>query len=185
MRFSQITLAALLLTVLTVSGGLWSAKTLTQAQGFDREAMLEGLVNETILPLHETLAAEAAELEVAGVAFQTDPNAETLAVFQGAWKDTSIAFEHLQVYRFQRVMPYMTQLDSSPPNIPFIEGYIELEEPGTINAEFVEFLGSSSKGLPALEYFIFGEGALASLSEVQNRRDYAAALAADIRRVAD
>ncbi|MEM6528947.1 MAG: imelysin family protein, partial [Chloroflexota bacterium] len=97
----------------------------------------------------------------------------------------SIAFERLQVYRFQRVMPYMTQLDSSPPNIPFIEGYIDLETPGTINAEFIEFLGSSSKGLPALEYFIFGDDVLASLTEVQNRRDYAAGLAADIRRVAD
>lgn len=185
MRFTHKILATLLLIALVVGGGLWSATTSTQAQGFDRQAMLEGLVTETILPLHETLAVEATELETAGVAFQADPNSETLAAFQRAWEDTSIAFERLQVYRFQRVMPYMTQLDSNPPNIAFIEGYIDLEDPGTIDTTFVEFLGSSSKGLPALEYFIFGDDALASLIEVQNRRDYAAALAADIRRVVD
>ncbi len=176
-------LLALICTVLFVGVGL--NRTPAQVQSFDRRAMLDALVTETILPLHQTLAQEAATLETAGATFQGNPTAENLVAFQAAWQATSIAYEHVQLYSFQRVMPYMTQLDSAPPNIPFIEGYVDLEEPGTIDAAFVEFLGSSSKGLPALEYFIFAEGALTSLTEVQNRRDYAAALAVDVRRVAD
>jgi len=176
-------LLALICTVLLVGVGL--NRIPAQAQSFDRRAMLDALVTETILPLHQALAEESAALEAAGATFQSDPTAENLAAFQAAWQATSIAYEHVQLYSFQRVMPYMTQLDSAPPNIPFIEGYVDLEEPGTIDAAFVEFLGSSSKGLPALEYFIFADDALTSLTDVQNRRDYAAALAVDVRRVAD
>lgn len=180
MRYTLISLlcAALL-------GGVWLTTTPAQAQGFDRSAMLEGLVTETILPLHETLAAEAGELEAAGIAFQSTPNADNLAAFRAQYRDTALAFEQVQVYGFRRVMPLTTQIDSPPPNIPFVQGYIDLEEPGTIDAAFVENLGSSSKGLPTLEYLIFGEDALTSLTETQNRRDYAAAIASDIRRVAD
>ncbi len=186
MRLSYRLIAGLILVGLVAAVGFaGSVQNTVQAQSFDRRAMLDALVLETILPLHETLATEAAELEAAGQAFQADPTEDTLADFQAAWEEASIAFEHIQVYSFQRVMPYMTQLDSAPTNIPFIEDYIELEEPGTIDAEFVSLLGSSSKGLPALEYLIFSEDALADLTETQNRRDYAVAAAADIRRVAD
>lgn len=176
---------SLLVILFLVLGGVQLIQLPAQAQGFDRRAMLEGLVSETILPLHQVLAEKAEILEATGLVFQADPTDETFTAFQEAWHETSIAFEHVQVYRFQRVMPYMTQIDSNPPNIPFIEGYIEIEPIGTIDTVFVQNLGSSSKGLPALEYFIFADDALTQLTESQNRLDYTVGLAVDVKRVAD
>lgn len=155
-----------------------------EAQSFDRRAMLESLVINTIVPLHEDFLAETESLNTVAQAFQADPTEETLSAFQGGWHSTSTAFERVQIYRFQRLMPYLTQIDSSPANIPFIEGYMDVEEIGTIDAEFAEFLGSSSKGLPTLEYLIFADDALAQLTANQNRLDYSAALAAVLNRVA-
>lgn len=40
----------------------------THAQTFDRQAMVTGWLTETILPLHEAFAAEAADLEAAALA---------------------------------------------------------------------------------------------------------------------
>jgi len=154
------------------------------AQSFDRQALLESMVTDTILPLHQELADSALQLEAIAIAFQDNTNEETLLAFQEAWKDTSIAYETIQVYRFQRVMPFLTQIDSNPPNIPFIEGYIDFEPEGSINAEFVASLGSSSKGLPALEFLIFVDDASIILDNV-NRLDYAVGVASDIRSVSD
>jgi uncharacterized protein len=154
----------------------------TQAQDFDRSAMLESLISDTILPLHQTLLEEAMALETAGKAFDDNPNNETLAAFQQAWRDTSTAYEQVEVYRFRRVMFLMTQIDSSPPNISIIETYIADSVP--IDATLAASLGSVLKGLPALEYLIFDEDALMQLTESNTRRNYAVALTGDIKRVA-
>lgn len=184
-ELTRFILGSLLILALVIAGGIQLTQSPAQAQEFDRRAMLEGLVTETILPLHEILLEKATALEAAALAFQADPTEETLTDFQAAWQETSIAFEHIQVYGFQRVMPYMTQIDTSPPNIPFIEGYIEIEPVGTLDAAFVQNIGSSSKGLPTLEYFIFVEDALTQLTESQNRMDYAVGAATDVKRVAE
>ena len=157
---------------------------LAQAQSFDRGAMLDDLVRETILPLHETLAQEAATLDNAAQTFYNNPSEDTLSDFRDAWKATSIAFEQVEVYGFRRVMLYVTQLDREP-NISFIENTIDEQEPGTMIERFAQNLGSAVKGLPALEYLIFSENALETLTETAKRREYAAALASDIHRVSD
>lgn len=156
----------------------------THAQTFDRQAMVTGWLTETILPLHEAFAAEAADLEAAALAFDADPTEVTLTAFREAWVEAVIAYERIQPFSLQRVMPLLSQLDSSPANVQSIEQAISFQAEGTIDAAFVESLGSSSKGFAALEYLIFARP-LPPLAAVQNRRDYAVSIAADIRRIAD
>lgn len=155
-----------------------------RAQSFDRQGMVTGWLTETILPLHEAFAAEAAELEAAALAFNADPTEDTLAAFRGAWVEAVIAYERIQLFSLQRVMPLLSQLDSSPTNVQAIEQAISFQAEGTIDPSFVESLGSSAKGFSALEYLIFARP-LPPLAAVRNRRDYASSIAADIRRLAD
>ncbi|MBK9125536.1 MAG: imelysin family protein [Chloroflexi bacterium] len=155
-----------------------------RAQSFDRQGMVTGWLTETILPLHEAFAAEAAELEMAALAFDADPTEDTLAAFREAWVDAVVAYERIQLFSLQRVMPLLSQLDSSPTNVQSIEQAISFQAEGTIDTLFVETLGSPAKGFSALEYLIFARP-LPPLAAVQNRRDYAASIAADMRRIAD
>ncbi|MEO1287256.1 MAG: imelysin family protein, partial [Chloroflexota bacterium] len=155
----------------------------SQSQTFDREAMLEGMITETILPLHTTFAEQATTLSTTALDFQADPTPETLATLQSAWVETSIAYGHIEVYRFRRVMPFINQLDSIPPNIEFIEAYIADEE--TLDADIAESLGSQLKGLATLEYLIFTDDAISLLTENEARLAYMSAVAADIERVAN
>ncbi len=176
--------AALTAAVVLLAVGLSAVMLPASAQTFDRQAMVAGWLTETILPLHQDFAAEAADLEDAALAFAADPAEQTLEAFQSAWIDAVMAFERISVFSLQRVMPLLTQIGGTAVSIENIEDQIALREPGSIDADFVGALGSSSKGLPALEYLLFA-GSLEGLQADRNRIDYAVAAAVDIRKVAD
>lgn len=156
-----------------------------QAQEFDRDAFLVGLVNEVILPFHQTLAQQAQTLEATAITFHTTPNEATLSDLRLAWEQTSIAYEKTQLFRFNRIMHLMNQIDSTPANYDSIETHITDQPYGEINAVFMEAQGSSSKGLSALEYLIFQEDSLIKLTQNPNRRDYVLAITTDLHRVTE
>ncbi|MEL7434639.1 MAG: hypothetical protein AAFN11_11895, partial [Chloroflexota bacterium] len=92
----------------------------TQAQAsFDRVAMIEGVVTETVLPLHMTFAEEALALEAVAIIFEADPTEENLVALRQMYINTVIAFERTSPFHFQRLMPYVTQIERHPPTIEF------------------------------------------------------------------
>lgn len=126
------------------------------ADGFDRRAMLENIVNELVLPAHAALATRLAELETATRAFVAAPGPETLAAAQDAWLAANLARMAVLPYRMAPVDDSLlhNRLDNRPPRTPFIDDEI-LAGTMAITPEYIESIGSSSVGLGAMEYLLF------------------------------
>lgn len=126
-----------------------------QAQdSFDRHAMLENLVNNVILTGYQSFIDEASELETLTIQFSEDPTEENLLSVQDAWRETSNAREEISLYGIGlRLMSLHNQLDKRPVNIDLINRLLDNAE--TVDEEFVSNIGSTQKGLPTIEYYIF------------------------------
>ncbi|MCB9161106.1 MAG: imelysin family protein [Caldilineaceae bacterium] len=153
---------------------------------FDREAMLNGLVQRVIVPVHDAAAAEAATLAAAAHAFADTPTPANLAALQEQWRRTALAWKEAELYAFRDVMILHSQIDKWPTNERFIEGFIAGTE--RLDAAFAADIGSTSKGLPAVEYLIFDpkrppDALVADFTAGaagERRRQYVAALAQDL-----
>ncbi|MCB9436593.1 MAG: imelysin family protein [Anaerolineales bacterium] len=148
----------------------------TQAESFDRRAMLENITLNVVLPYHQALAEQAAILQEAIYAFRDNPNAETLSAAQDAWVDTSVAWERCEWLEFGRLMLYHTPIERLPTSVDNIETVIAGDH--ELTSEYLYNQGSSIKGLPALEYLLFsaGDDTLTSFQEPR-RMAYLVALA--------
>lgn len=134
---------------------LGSQTSLIQAQDtFDRRAMLDNIVNNVILSGYETFIEQATILEEATMLFSDAPTIDNLEQVQEAWRNTSNAWEEVAFYGIGlSLMSLHNQVDKRPVNVSIIERLLENTE--IIDEAFVESIGSTQKGLPALEYFIF------------------------------
>ena len=154
----------------------------TQAQSFDRRAMLENIGNNIIMLAHADFLAQT---EV----FQQSPSLETLAMFQGEWVETSLGWQWRKLFNFEHLLIYHSPIEkasSSPVNTEFIEQTIL----GTavIDEAFIEGSGSNVKGLPVLEYLLFtpeqdNKHLLQAFTNLR-RLDYLVAVAENLHRKA-
>lgn len=146
--------------------------------GFDRVAMVRNIINDAILPLHEQFEVEAFTLKEAIRAFNDEPTAATLAAVQNTWRLASDAWAGCQLFSSQEAVLIQNQISKWPTKVEFIEKFVAEEE--TLNATFVASIGSSSKGLPAIEYLIFDAefgndrvlGMMTDGTAGEKRRDY-------------
>lgn len=126
--------------------------------GFDREAMLGSIVDTVILPAHSALTTDATALDQLAGQFAAEPTPESLEALQSQWLATELAWKRVELYEFPGMLLIHNSIERRPARVAFIEEAIAeagdeaLEQ---INAEFVESLGSTSKGLAAIEYLIF------------------------------
>lgn len=123
-------------------------------RSFDRHQLLQNLVEQGVMPAHQTFLQHAQTLEIAVHAFQIDPNLQTLEAVQKEWQTTALSWEACELYSFEFAMILHNQIGKWPTNPRFIEGFVA-SEGQEINANFVETVGSTSKGLPAMEYLLF------------------------------
>jgi predicted lipoprotein len=149
---------------------------------FDRQAMLENIVNEVILPALEAFTDRTAELESEARSFSTNPSAEGLTALQESWLAAALAWKRAELYPFGGTILLHTSIEKRPVNDEFIEEFIATEP--VLDEDFIERIGSTAKGLGAVEYLIFDpekgdEGVLESFSDPR-RRAYLAALAANL-----
>lgn len=156
--FSRIVVLGVVLAGLGVGGFLFIAQdSAAQAQDtFDRQAMLESIVNHVILPGFEAFVEESAALEAAINAFAADPSVETLEAAQAAWETAANRWEEVTIFSLGlRLMALHNQISKLPVNSSFIEDFIagEME----LNEAFIDSTGSTSKGLPAIEYLLFSQ----------------------------
>lgn len=129
--------------------------------GFDREAMLGSIVDTVILPAHSALTADATALDQLARQFAAEPTPESLEALQSQWLTTELAWKRVELYEFPGMLLIHNSIERRPARVAFIEGAIadaDDEALLQINAEFVESLGSTSKGLAAIEYLIFPSG---------------------------
>lgn len=126
------------------------------ADGFDRQALLENLTMQVIVPAHEAFAAALAELETAAAAFAAAPTAETLTAVQDAWLAANLARMPLLPFRIGPVDDSLlhNRLDNRPPRTEFIDENV-LGGADPITNDYLAGIGSSSVGLGAMEYLLF------------------------------
>jgi len=155
---------------------------------FDREAMLQSLGKEVIIPMYQAFADETATLAAEAASFCSRTSASGLADLQEQWKAARSAWKKTEAINFG---PYTEQpwrlgpkIDSWPVREGTVEGNLASEQP--LTCEGVSALGASSRGLSTMEYLIFDpEGAGVALEKFESdgsgqRCNYTETLAEDL-----
>jgi predicted lipoprotein len=147
-----------------------------------RGEVLTHLADEVFQPAHARLQSDAATLAEATALRCMTGDGGHLTAALNAWQTTHADWEVTAAFAFGPVVTQMQAgpLDFWPVRTDTIEAKI-LEAPATIDAAWIDGLGTSAKGLPALEYLLFTE----PLAPNTPRCAYATALAADIARRSD
>jgi predicted lipoprotein len=152
----------------------------SQAQdSFDRHAMLQSLVDNVILPGYQAFVDASAELETSLATLNENPSLENLEAAQTAWRNTSNAWEEISFMGINiELMALHNQVDKRPINEVLMLRRIEAAE--TIDVELANSLGSTQKGLPAIEYFLFDAGLSNEeiLQNLQSNEDFLSFVAA-------
>ncbi len=153
--------------------------------GFDRQAMLNNIAFNIFLPLHEDFVGKAETLNQAVGAFAQNLNPNTLKTAQEAWKEAALQWQRCNLFEVgsMSAMLFHNQISKTPANIELIEEHITKAD--KIDEAFIESIGSTSKGLPAIEYFLFSlEGNEAVISSLKDgppeRLQYLVALAQNL-----
>ncbi len=139
-----------------------------------RRDMLAYLAEEVMLPGEQQLADDAAALTVVTQALCAG---QGVGAAQTAWRELRAAWGRTSAYRFGPVIDQKqaSALDFWPVRTATIEAAIA-GAPANIDAAYVDGLGTSAKGMPALEYLLF-----ASPEPTTGPRcDFMVELAADI-----
>ena len=154
---------------------------------YDRGAMLSGIYDNAILPLHNQLVSETRTLDSLGQAFKIAPTLANLEALQVQWSKTQLIWQLCAPQDIGAVRESFihSKIDKWPTNKVFIENFISGSS--VLDEAFVESAGSTSKGLPAIEYLVFGSDnntILTSLTTGTNatrRLDYILALTANLK----
>ncbi|WP_176956069.1 imelysin family protein [Catalinimonas alkaloidigena] len=156
---------------------------------FDRQAMLENLGTNLIVPAYQSFAARTDALADATEALAEDLTESKLVAAQATWKAAALQWKATELYNLGPVddLALRTSIDNWPTNANALENAIA--DGTTINEAYVHALGSSSKGLPALEYLLFDKEAgnaaiLEQLEDDAKRVAYLVALTQDLRTLA-
>ncbi|MEM8488138.1 MAG: imelysin family protein [Bacteroidota bacterium] len=149
-----------------------------------RQALLSDLANSVIDPLHKAFEQDAATLQRAVVAFTSDPSQPNLETAQNAWVSAAVSWRKLAALNLPgpvRSGIFHNRINTWPANVDFIEDAIATTD--TVNEAYVERLGSSSRGLPGLEYLLFEGGTTAVIERMSadsQRRAYVLAVAQNV-----
>jgi len=127
--------------------------------GFDRSAMLGQIFDTVILPGNSALTVAAGSLDAAARGFARSPSEETLAAVRSEWYQAEIAWKRVEMFQFPGMLLIHNAIETRPARVAFIEGLVDSAADSTaaeaLDAATIESLGSTSKGLGAIEYLIF------------------------------
>ena len=154
---------------------------------FDRHAMLQSMVDNVIRPGQDSFIAASDSLAIAAEAFTAAPDLKSLADLQSAWRAASDAWEQISLYNMDLWLTALhNRIDKTPVNLEFVAEILNGE--GELSESAVDALGSTSRGLPAMEVLIFSheQSRLEILADLEDerRRQFTLALAQNIARKA-
>lgn len=156
-----------------------------------RRGVLRHIAHEVAEPAFEGFRAAAHAAADRVDALCAGPDAGPLAAARDAWQAERDAWQRLLPFSFGPIAEQMQQgpLDFWPARPDTIDAAIT-DAPATIDAAYLATRGTSAKGMPALEYLLFGTDPSAVLPALQGpdgprRCAYAVVLADDIAARAD
>ena len=162
-----------LIAVVVVMGGLLAATACSGEPPPSRQDVLVALTETVIVPQFKSVADEMNNLREALETLCASPSAENLRSAREAWRDARAPWMQSQAMWFGPVMDRRSRslVDWSPVNGERIEATLASRD-AIAAADVRDFLGSTQRGLGAIEYLIFGDDAkiVASLGGPQALR---------------
>jgi predicted lipoprotein len=140
--------------------------------GFDRKGMLTNMSNNVIIPAYTAYQTATTNLDAAITAFTTAPDAAKLTAAQAALKTAYLQWQSTSEFEFGPAgdANLSSGVDTYPTNVGQINTNISSN---TYNPDLLANL--SAKGLPAIDYLLFGIGADNNTILTQYTTDAAAA----------
>lgn len=184
--FNRIFVPIAFLTVLLISS---CSNDDENVDNFDREAMLQNIAQNIILPAFADFESETADLESSINNLVNDVNATNLDNAQQAWLNAATSWNYAEIFMMGPVdqLVLAASIQNWPTSTAGIEESINTTEP--INETYISNLGSTRKGLPAIEYLLFDfnngdQVIIDQLASSANRRAYLQALSARLNTIA-
>ncbi|CAM4298397.1 hypothetical protein SAMN06265348_10966 [Pedobacter westerhofensis] len=165
------------------SGG---STTPEESPAFDRKAMLINISANIILPAYTSFQTATANLDAAVTAFNASPDNTKLVALQSAFQAAYKQWQSTSVFEFgpAETATLRVNVNTYPTDVNQINANVTA---GTYDPNILANL--SAKGLPALDYLLFGTGAdnnaillmYTTDSRAANRRAYLAKLSAELK----
>ena len=160
-------------TIAVFTAALLIASLACGPDGPGEEAVLASLTDLVIVPGYQELAAESGNLRSALEQLCSARDEESLARARQTWRDVRRVTSRSEPTWFG---PFMDRRSEGLVTWPVVEpDRIESmlsERPGLSDDDVRYTLASSQRGLGAVEHLVFGDDALALLSETPSRCDY-------------
>ncbi|MEL6717472.1 MAG: imelysin family protein [Bacteroidota bacterium] len=143
----------------------------------DRVAMLTNIFDNAAAPAYEIFEAETDKLLEAANVFRENANAANLQALQTQWLNTKLAWEATEIYDISPIDDLFlhNKIDKYPINQKFVEKNLD-KDAEVIDESLVENSGSTTKGLPVLEYLLFrseaGDDILTQFTESTRATQY-------------
>ncbi|MBE0690029.1 MAG: imelysin family protein [Anaerolineae bacterium] len=150
LKFVRRALAFIIVIALWIAGSAQA-----QTDDFSRRDMLENIVRNIILPLHEDFLRQTEAFHVAAEDFVANPRPPALETLREQWRRTSTLWEQVSLFRMGRdITTLHNRIDNGYPAAPHaIDGLLASEQP--LDADFFETQASNVYNLRAIEYLLF------------------------------
>jgi uncharacterized protein len=152
---------------------------------FDRKSMLTNLSTNIIVPAYTAFQSATSTLNTAVTTFNATPNADNLTALQSAFKAAYLQWQSTSVFELgpAEQISFRVNTNTYPTDVNQINANINSN---TYNKDVLANL--AAKGLPALDYLLFGVGAdnnailtaYTTDALANNRKTYLAAISAEL-----
>ena len=142
------------------------------SDGASREEVLIGIADGVAVPAYEALARDAAQLQRDTASLCGAPSAASLEAARQSWRAARASWMQSEAVHFGPVMDRRSVrlVDWSPTDVEAID---ESLAAGPVPVQDIrEVVGSNLRGFGAVEYLLFGEGALDRLTGSKDRCSY-------------
>ncbi len=173
------------LSILIAMAACGDDNTQVSSQQFDDAAVIQGYVDNVMVPKYDLHAQNGAALSVAVEAFNADPTQANLEAAQDSWRAARAPWELSETSLFGPVdvNGYDPALDSWPLNL--VDLNTVLGEAGDLSQADFDALDVSLKGFHAVELLLFGaDGARDPDSLTDREKAYLALAAKDVAKIA-
>lgn len=128
----------------------------TPESEFDRSAMLENMGNNVIIPAYQDLNNKSVLLDSAVTAFNAAPDLTGLVNLQNAYKEVCMAWQYVSTFEFGPAEQVSLRINTNtfPTDTTQIVANVS-----SGNYDLAAVTNIDAKGLPALDYLLFGLGA--------------------------
>lgn len=147
---------------------------------FDRRAMLEGWVNDAIIPAYEANGTTSSQLVTSASAFVSSPNPEQLASLRADYQTAYLSWQSLSPFMMGRAEEanLRFRVNTYPTDTELIERTIA---GGSFNLDLPSLI--TAQGFPALDYLLYANAdqLMDSSPAASARREYIAAVTVTLR----